>query len=94
MSDNIIEHDFTNHPVRDGASWLSIRLLLLRARFGRTLNRLRIPCFIRTCEVKTLNGGKLTVRANDLFLVISVEGCEYYFDRLTGKPAGMGVFLG
>lgn len=71
------------------------RLEVLRGRFrqwlGRGLNRLGAPGAIRQMELKDqLTGQHLTVSVGELFVCMSVNGRDYYFDRLTGRFDGTG----
>jgi|SRR5579859_1641800 len=68
----------------------SIRLGL-RSFLGNTLNLLRIPGLVRKCEYKTsVCDATVSVRTRDLFTVITVNGLDIYFHRLTGAIDGVG----
>jgi hypothetical protein len=58
---------------------------------GTILNRLRIAAPVRNARIEdVLTGQKVEIRAGVLFTRISVDGRDYYFDRLTGRFDGTG----
>jgi len=59
--------------------------------FGAVLNFLRLPGFVRpgTYQAGICNASIL-VRTSRLFTIISVNGLDIYFTRLTGKIDGVG----
>jgi hypothetical protein len=68
----------------------SVRLGI-RSFLGNTFNLLRIPGLVRKCEYKaSVCDATVSVRTRDLFTIITVNGLDIYFHRLTGKIDGVG----
>ena len=60
---------------------------------GQLLNSLRIPGPIRSYKIADpVNNQIITISVGDRFIRISVNGSDYYFNRLTGKYEGTGCF--
>ena len=90
---NIVE--FPSHrvsrPVRDGATTFDILRYRMKAGLGRLLNRLGMPAAIQPMEVTDeITKQHVAVAVDDLFVRVSVDGRDYYFDRLTGRFDGTG----
>ena len=84
--------EVTASSVQTGASWWAIRKVRLREWAGRFLNRLGFAGAVQETEVEDqLTGQHVRVRVGDLFTVISVNGRDYYFHRLSGKYDGSGM---
>ena len=67
----------------------------LREAIGRLLTRLRLGGMVREIELTDeLTGQKVEIRVNTLFTRISLNGRDYYFDRMTGRFDGTGVGCG
>lgn len=66
-------------------------MLELRWYIGKLLNFFRFASPIRECDY-TVNICKahITVRQNELFTIVSVNGLDVYFHRLTGQIDGVG----
>jgi len=80
-----------SHPVRDGATSLDIARSRIRAGIGRALNKLGVPAAIQPMEVTDeITKQHVAVAVDDLFVRVSVDGRDYYFDRLTGRFDGAG----
>ena len=63
-----------------------------RRLFGHLLNRLRIPGTIRDYKIADPGNNQIiTISVGDSFTRISVNGSDYYFNRLTGKYEGKGT---
>jgi hypothetical protein len=61
---------------------------------GVALNRARIPGAVRDVTLKdSLTGQEVEIRVGVLSTRISVNGRDYYFDRITGKQNGAGTAL-
>ena len=76
---------------RGGATWLEIQTGRARQWLGRALNKVRAPGAIREMEFKDkLTGQHLVVSVGELFVCISANGRDYYFDRITGRFDGTG----
>lgn len=73
--------------------WWSWRMLLLKQQVGRFLNWLHVPGFIRPMEMydELITHSLLEVRVTPLFTIISVDGRDYYFYRISGKFDGTGM---
>lgn len=59
---------------------------------GSALNWAGISGFVRECEYKSTETDTLvSVRVSPLYSVISVNGVDVYFHRITGEIDGIGV---
>jgi hypothetical protein len=66
-------------------------LLKLRFAVGRMLTRLGVPGFVRDCSVESwLNHDHIAIRVAGGCTVISVNGFDMFFDRVTGTLDGQG----
>jgi hypothetical protein len=62
-----------------------------RERLGALLNRIGVPGAIQPVEVRDkLTGQQVSVSVGELFVRVSVDGRDYYFDRLSGRFDGTG----
>ena len=70
-------------------SWVRIRARLL---LGGLFNLAGIPGLVRECryDSSTANA-EITVKQSPLFTIISVNGLDIYFHRLTGSIDGVGT---
>lgn len=76
---------------RGGATWPEIWAGRVRQWLGRAFNKVGAPGAIREIEVKDkLAGQHFAVSIGELFVCVSVNGRDYYFDRLTGRFDGTG----
>jgi hypothetical protein len=51
-----------------------------------------IPGIVRECNYSaSVSNARIEVMARDMFTVISVNGLDIYFHRLTGKIDGIGL---
>jgi hypothetical protein len=74
-----------------GATRLQIWKERLREGLGVALNRLRLPGTISPGLIEdALSGDRIEIRVGPLLTRISVNGRDYYFDRISGAPAGTG----
>jgi hypothetical protein len=74
-----------------GATRVDILKGRLRERLGRLLNRMGAPGVIRDMEVNDKAAGHtVAVAVGDLFVKLTVNGRDYYFDRVTGRFDGTG----
>ena len=90
---NVVEFpsERVSRPVRDGATVIDIARTRMRAGVGHLLNKLRVPAAIRPMEViDEVTKQHVAVAVDDLFVRVSVNGRDYYFDRLTGRFDGTG----
>jgi hypothetical protein len=79
------------HAARDGATVIDIARSRMRAGVGRLLNKLRVPAAIQPVEITDeVTMRQVAVTVDDLFVRISVDGRDYYFDRMTGRFDGTG----
>jgi hypothetical protein len=77
---------------RGGATRLDIWFGRIRQWVGSILNSLGVPGAIRAMEFRDkLTGQSLAVSVGELFVCISVNGRDYYFDRITGSFDGTGA---
>lgn len=69
------------------------KLLRLRTRWylGMILNLAGIPGLVRDCDyTASITDARVKVRASGMFTIITVNGLDIYFHRLTGKIDGVG----
>jgi hypothetical protein len=79
-------------PAAIGASRLAIWKGRLREYTGRTLSRLNLPGAITNAEIKdNLTGQQISVEVGSLYVRLSIDGRDYYFDRITGRFDGTGA---
>jgi hypothetical protein len=65
--------------------------LWTRVVFGKAYNVAGVPGIVRDCDYSaTVCNARIRVRAKELFTIITVNGLEIYFHRLTGKIDGVG----
>jgi hypothetical protein len=72
-------------------------IIRLRGRvfFGTVFNLAGFPGFVRNCEYKaTVADVQIRVRVGKMFTVITINGLDVYFHRLTGKIDGVGLTAG
>ena len=80
-----------SRPVRDGATTIDIARSRVKAGVGRLLNKMRVPAAIQPIEiVDKITNQHVAVAVDDLFVRVSVDGRDYYFDRMTGRFDGTG----
>lgn len=76
---------------RGDATKLEIMVGRFRAWLGRALNIAHAPGAIRAMDHEDkLAGQHIAVLVGELYTCVSVNGRDYYFDRLTGKFDGTG----
>src|ERR1700691_5689183 len=79
------------HAGRGGAGIGDILTLRVRQWIGRAANWLRLPSPIQPTEIyDKATGRKITVTAGALFMRLTVNGRDFYFDRITGRFDGTG----
>jgi hypothetical protein len=80
-----------SHAARDGATVIDIARSRVKVGLGRLLNKLGVPAAIQPMEITDeITKQHLAVAVDDLFVRVSVDGRDYYFDRLTGRFDGTG----
>ena len=80
-----------SHPARDGATTIDIARSRVKAGVGRLLNKMRVPAAIQPVEiVDKVTNQHVAVAVDELFVTVSVNGRDYYFDRITGRFDGTG----
>jgi hypothetical protein len=81
----------TGHPARSGATAIDITKGRLREWLGRLANRLGAPGAIQPTEIRDqVTGQQVTVAVGALSVRLTVDGRDYYFDRLSGRFNGTG----
>ena len=71
---------------------LSHLRLSLREWTGRLLNLAGVPGLVRDCDYYAgICDAHIKVRRGDLFTVVSVNGLDIYFHRLSGAIDGVGL---
>lgn len=91
--------DFPRRDISRGSSSGATFLDVLRGRFrlwvGRCLNHLHAPGAIRNVSINDpLSGQQIDIAVQSSFVKLTVNGRDYYFDRLTGKFDGTGLGCG
>lgn len=68
------------------------RLALSIHRFaGHILNLAGLPGFVRDCDYQAgIQNTMIKVRVGPAYSILSVDGLDIYFSRLTGKIDGVG----
>lgn len=86
------QHREAGGPSRQGASkWVIMRGRLMEM-LGHILNKAGVPGFIQPISYNDpLTGCRITIAVRPLLTVLSVDGRDYCFDRITGHLAGTGV---
>ena len=79
-------------PASESSSRLDVWWGRVRQWLGRTANALRYPAVVQPMEISDpVTGCSIEIRVGSLFTVISVDGRDYYFKRLTGRFDGTGM---
>ncbi|MFZ3322359.1 MAG: hypothetical protein WA190_08315 [Usitatibacter sp.] len=74
-----------------GSSLLEIWKGRAQESLGRFLNRAKVPGAVSETTIKdSLTGQELQISVGVLFTRISVNGRDFYFDRVSGKYGGAG----
>jgi hypothetical protein len=72
--------------------WISRLRLRLRVLAGKLYNLAGVPGIVRDCDyAATAHDVKIQVRARELFTIVTVNGLEIFFHRLTGTIDGVGI---
>jgi hypothetical protein len=81
-----------SHPVREGATTLDVIKGRLREALGRLATRLGLPGAMQPIELlDEATGQHIGVTVGTLTVRLSVNGRDFYFDRLTGRYVGAGM---
>jgi hypothetical protein len=81
----------TGHPARGGASTWEVAKSRLREWLGRLANRFGAPGAIQPTKIRDqLTGQQISVAVSALSVRLTVDGRDYYFDRLSGRFNGSG----
>ena len=84
--------DQSGHPTVMGATRTQILVSRLREMVCRWMTRIGIPGFVGDIKVSDeLTGQELEIKTGVLFTRITINGRDYYFDRITGKFDGTGM---
>jgi hypothetical protein len=93
-SANVVNFPYSSRSVRDGATMMDIARSRLRMGIGRMLNKLRVPAAIQPIDIlDEFTEQHIAVNIDGLFVRVSIDGRDYYFDRITGRFDGTGSFL-
>lgn len=77
---------------KGGATWGEVTRGRLRQYLGKLMNACGLPGSIQQMEFEDAAVGRhLAVSVDDLFVCVSVDGRDYYFDRVTGRFDGTGT---
>jgi len=63
----------------------------IKLAIGYVLNALGFPAIVRECKYGGELGNQVTVRKTTLYTIITVNGVDVYFTRLTGAIDGTGM---
>lgn len=78
-------------PASTGASWWQVARGRLREHLGKLLSRASIPGAIADASIDDpVSRQRIEVHVGALFTRLTVDGRDYYFDRLTGEFNGAG----
>jgi hypothetical protein len=78
-------------PAAGGATRFQIWRGRLREWIGRTLNSAGVPGAIRNVNLKDeLSGQNITITVDALYVRLTLNERDYYFNRVTGKFDGTG----
>ena len=79
-------------PTSEGSSRLEVWWGRVRQWLGRVANALRYPAVVCPMQFSdNVTGCSIEIQVGSLFKVISVDGRDYYFKRLTGRFDGTGM---
>lgn len=79
-------------PVALGAGKAAIWISRLREAIGGALNRIMVPGAVRPMVYDDpVTGDRIQVNTDSLFTVLTVNGRDYYFKRLSGRFDGTGT---
>jgi hypothetical protein len=82
-------------PAKDGASTLQIYFGRIREWIGRLFNMLGAPGAVGPTEiVDQLTNRHIRITVGSLFTKISVDGRDYFFNRMSGRYDGSGSGCG
>ena len=83
---------------RGGSGGHSMAMILVAIRLyakvmaGHLANLAGFPGFVRECSYSaSICQAEIRVRKHDLFTIITVNGLDIYFSRLTGAIDGIGL---
>ena len=80
---------------KGGATTFLIWFGRLKEAACRLLDWMHVPGFVRPLEINDpVSGHRIRISASHLFTVISINGRDYYFRRLSGKYDGTGSGVG
>ena len=93
---NLVRLDsVSRHPPWATATRLDIARGRVRMFFGWCLGWLAIPVAVRDTDIQDeVTGDHASVRVGPLLTVLSVNGRDYYFERITGRFDGSGSSRG
>ena len=88
-------HPATNDPLPtnmlSGRAFWNLLKFKVRVAAGKIFTLAGIPGLVRNCEYHaSVTDATVQVRVNDIYTVISVNGLDIYFHRLTGAIDGVG----
>lgn len=78
-------------PIKNGISSFTKYLSRVKFFIANILNRFKIPGLVEEIEyIDNITSQKISIKTKSLFTVISIDGRDYYFNRLSGKFDGTG----
>lgn len=92
MADRVLAFPVQDRPAAAGASRWDIARDRMRLAARTLLNRLNVPGALRSVQIDDeLTGQQLDISVGASFTRITVNGRDYYFDRVTGRYDGSGM---
>ena len=78
-------------PTTSEASRMDVAMLRFRLTIGNLMNRLHLPGTVRPFTLDDpLANSTIEVAVGPLFTRLTVNGRDYYFDRISGRFSGTG----
>jgi hypothetical protein len=78
-------------PVKNGVSLFAKYLSRFKFSIAGILNKIKAPGLVREIEYfDELTSQRISVKNQSLYTVISIDGRDFYFNRLSGKFDGTG----
>lgn len=96
MSDQLTEQRLKSllkdgKPLESNATWLDVLYLWAKWTLGRILVLFQIPGLIKPIEqYDQLTGTYIKVQLVEFYVIVSINGNDFYFNRFTGKYSGSG----
>jgi hypothetical protein len=81
----------TSHLARGGSTTFESLKSRLREAVGRVANRLGLPGIVQPVEIyDQATGQRITIAVGSIMVRLTIDGRDFFFDRLTGRFDGAG----